>query len=425
MTFDGHRGGDYGTHVFATTNYGGSWRSLGSNLPKGEVVRTISEDVKNADVLYVGTETGLWVTTDRGKAWIRVKANLPTVPIYEIALHPRDNDMLLATHGRAVWVLDDLTPFQQWAKSETAVAVAFEPAPAVALNSANDQMRGFEGDRIFLGLNPAPGAALAYRLKAEAKDVKWTIRDASGVVQREIEGDEVKDRNQAGLNIVQWDLRVQPLRPLRGQQSTPAGGGGGGFGGGGLNGPFVLPGAYRGTLTVDGKDATTVQVVVSGDPAITLAETDRKTWFETAMKLHRMQGQANEAADAVNAAGNQFGAIQQQTRDQNVPPNLKTQMDLTGKELEGLRRRLGLSGSGGGAFGGGGENVRGRLGQVKGAVMGSTSLPTEVQVRQVKELEGALPKLLADVTAGTEKLSTLARELVTSNVLFAPVKPGT
>ena len=75
-------------------------RSIAGNLPKGEVVRTITEDLKNADVLYLGTETGLWVTLDRGKQWTRVKANLPTVPIYEITLHPRDNDMILATHGR-------------------------------------------------------------------------------------------------------------------------------------------------------------------------------------------------------------------------------------------------------------------------------------------------------------------------------------
>ncbi len=108
ITFDGHRGGDYGTYVFATPDYGDTWRSIVGNLPKGEVVRTITEDLKNQDVLYLGTETGLWVTLDRGKQWIRVRGNLPTVPIYEIALHPRENDMIIGTHGRAVWILDDL-----------------------------------------------------------------------------------------------------------------------------------------------------------------------------------------------------------------------------------------------------------------------------------------------------------------------------
>lgn len=421
VTFDGHRGGDYGTYVFATTDYGSTFRSIVGNLPKGEVVRTLAEDLKVPDVLYLGTETSLWVTFDRGRQWTRVKANLPTVPIYEITLHPRDNDMLIATHGRAIWILDDLTPFQQWAKSDTTV-FAFDPAPAAAFNQANDQMKGFEGDRRFLGLNPVRGTVLPYRLKADAKDVKWTIRDGSGSVVRELTGDDVKDRNKAGLNMVAWDLRVQPLAPLRGPQPQ-GGGGGGGFGGGGNNGPLVVPGTYRATLSVDGKDANAVNVVVTGDPDITIVDSDRKVWFDAAVKLHRMQGQANDAANIVNDAWGQFQAIQQQTRNQNVPPTMKTQIDATQKELEAVRRRLGLvGGGGGGGFGGGAENVRGRIGQVKGAIMGSTSLPTEVQVRQTKELEAALPKLVAEATAAAAKVPALARELITNNVLFAPVK---
>ncbi|MCA1585660.1 MAG: hypothetical protein LC791_13130 [Acidobacteria bacterium] len=296
VTFDGHRGGDYGTYAFATTDFGDSFRSIAGHLPKNEVIRTIAEDLKNRDVLYLGTETSLWVTLDRGTQWTRIKANLPTVPIYEISLHPRDNDLLLATHGRGVWILDDLTPLQQWTKLETAAAHGFESTPATAFNQANDQMKGFEGDRRFLGLNPIRGAVLSYRLKADAKDVKWTIRDPSGSVVRELAGDDVKDANKAGLNIVAWDLRVQPLKPLRGQPQP--GGGGGGFGGAGNTGPFVIPGTYLATLSVDGKDNEAVKVSVLGDPQISITETDRKTWFESAIKAHRMHGQANDAADA-------------------------------------------------------------------------------------------------------------------------------
>jgi photosystem II stability/assembly factor-like uncharacterized protein len=168
VTFDGHRGGDYNSYAFVTTDFGGTFQSIVGNLPKGEVIRTITEDLKNPDVLYLGTETGLFVTLDRGKQWIRVRGNLPTVPIYEITLHPRDNDMLLATHGRAIWILDDLTAFQQWTRTETTATHAFEPAPATAFNAANDQMKGFEGDRIFLGRNPDLGTTLFYRLKSEA-----------------------------------------------------------------------------------------------------------------------------------------------------------------------------------------------------------------------------------------------------------------
>jgi photosystem II stability/assembly factor-like uncharacterized protein len=408
VTFDGHRGGDYGTYVYVTTDLGGSFRSIAGNLPKGEVARTITEDLKNPDVLYLGTETGLWVTLDRGQQWTRVKANLPTVPIYEIAIHPRDNDLILATHGRGIWILDDLAPIQHYAKSQGGAPFAFEPAPAVAFNAANDQMKGFEGDRRFLGPNPVPGATLTYRLHADAKDVKWTIRDSSNTVVRELSGAATRDANKAGLNSVAWDLRVQPLPPLRSQQQGP-GGGGGGFGGSGNNGPFVLPGTYRAVLTVDGKDANTVNVVVTGDRDIALTDADRKVWHDTALALHQMQRQANALADSVHDAWSQLQTLQQQTRNRSVAANLKSQMDALVKEFESLRRRLGLAGGGG--FGNT-ENVRGRIGQVKGGIMASTAHPTEVQMRQYKELQAALPKLEAEAKTAMAKVAPLARELV-------------
>jgi hypothetical protein len=410
VTFDGHRGGDYGTYVFVTTDLGNSFRSIAGNLPKGEVVRTITEDPKNPDVLYLGTETGLWVTLDRGRQWQRVKANLPTVPIYDIAVHARDNDLILGTHGRGIWILDDLTPIQQYAKSEgTSMAYAFEPAPAVTFNAANDQMKGFEGDRRFLGPNPVPGATLTYRLRGDAKAVVWTIRDSANNVVREISGDATRDARKAGLNSVAWDLRVQPLPPLRTQQQGQ--GGGGGFGGGGNNGPFVLPGTYRATLTVDGKDANTVNVVVTGDRDIQITDADRKVWHDTALALHQMQRRANDLADSVNDAWTQFQTLQQQTKNRTVPANLKGQLDAVAKELEGVRRRLGLTGGGG--FAANQENVRGRIGQVKNGIMASTAHPTDVQMRQYKELQGALPKLETDAKAAVAKVAPLARELVT------------
>ncbi|MEW6323508.1 MAG: glycosyl hydrolase, partial [Acidobacteriota bacterium] len=210
VTFDGHRQGDYGTYVFTTTDFGGSWRAIANGLPKGEVARTIAEDRRNPDILYLGTETGLWLSFNRGGQWMRLKANLPTMPIYEIKQHPRDNDLILASHARGVWILDDMTPIQQWAKAESAAAFLFDAEPAVAFNAANDQMKGFEGDRLFLGPNPAPGATLAYYLRAAAKEVKLTIRSGNDVV-RELSGDDLRGRNTAGLHIVKWDLRVQPL----------------------------------------------------------------------------------------------------------------------------------------------------------------------------------------------------------------------
>src|SRR6185436_17405684 len=181
--------------------------------------RTITEDLKNPDVLYLGTESGLFVTFDKGKQWMRVKANLPTVPIYEITLHPRDNAMLLATHGRSIWILDDMTPLQQFAKARGADAHMFDIRPATEMNPAGDRSRDFEGDMQFLGKNSDIGAAFTYYLKSPAKKLTLTVKDASGNVVRELAGDDVKDKNAAGINTVIWNLRVKPL-PRRFQMTV-------------------------------------------------------------------------------------------------------------------------------------------------------------------------------------------------------------
>jgi photosystem II stability/assembly factor-like uncharacterized protein len=428
VSFDGHRGGDFNTYVFATGDYGATWRSIAGNLPKGEVARGLAEDRRHPDILYLGTETGLWVSLNRGGQWTRIKANLPTMPIYEIKQHPRDNDLILASHARGIWILDDVTPIQEWAKSEDADAFLFSPEPATTMNQANDQMKGFEGDRLFLGQNPAPGATLAYRLRADAKDVTITIKDASGSTVRELAGEAMRDRNKAGLNIVKWDLRVQPLRPLPPPPGAPAGaaagGGGGGFGGGGNNGPYVLPGTYRATLNVNGRDAQTVDVAVKGDPLIQITDADRRIWHDTARDLHQLQEKANEVAEMVQNVFAQVQLIQQQTRSANLSAGAKQQLDGIVKEFEAVRRRLGLGQQGGGGgFGGSNENLRGRFGQLKGQVMASTALPTNTQMMQIREARAALPGLIDQANAVVAKVPALVKDLVGTGALFPPIKP--
>ena len=185
------------------------------------------------------------------RQWTRLKANLPTMPIYEIKLHPRDNDLILATHARGIWILDDLTPIQQWAKAEAADAFVFDASRPSIINAANDQMKGFEGDRVFLGPNPAPGATLAYRAEGrrEGRQVDDQGRARGDVVREMSRPGRCAIATRPGLNIVKWDLRDAAAAAAAagaGARRAPAAAGrGGGFGGGGNNGPFVLPGTYR------------------------------------------------------------------------------------------------------------------------------------------------------------------------------------
>ena len=357
---------------------------------------------------------------------MRVKANLPTVPVYEITLHPRDNAMLLATHGRSIWILDDMTPLQQFAKARGADAHMFDIRPATQMNPAGDRSRDFEGDMQFLGKIPDVGAAFTYYLKTPAKKLTLTVKDASGSVVRELAGEDVKDKTAAGINTVIWNLRVKPLPRPRAPQGG-GGGGGGGFGGGGLDGPFVLPGTYQLILKVDDKEVATNSFSVVGDPEIQISDEDRKVWFETANQLHALQKTMNEAADRVNELNEKIKAMQQAMKDNaSAPAAMKTRVEDFAKKFEPVGRRFGIAAENPfetGNFERINENLRFRFGGLKGGIMGSTSRPTETQIRQTAEIRPALEKAVQEANALINALPALQKELADAGIYPAQVKP--
>ena len=423
LTFDNHRENDYNPYVFASADAGNTWRNITGNLPKGHAVRCIIEDIKNPNVLYVGTEFGLFVSLDRGARWTRIRSNLPTVPIYEIALHPRDNDMILATHGRSIWIVDDLSPIQQASDVLSTDSSLFDIRPAMQMNAANDRTN-FAGDRRFWGENPTPGAAIAYHLRQPAKELKLTVRDAGGAVVSELAGDEVKDANRAGINRVHWDLRYEALPPPRGVPQPGAGL----FPSAGLRGPFVLPGEFRVTLTVDGRDVGTKPLRVGGDRLIEITDADRKLHHDTALALHELQRSANEAAEAIATIGDQFRGIDDVVRRGNPPPPVRSAVEDARTKLSALRRQLGLAGGGeGGQEGGGGfgnQAVRNQIGQVKNQVLGSTSAPTEMQTRAVRDLREDLAKVITEAnTMISSVMPGVYKALAEHNLQLSPLKP--
>ncbi len=246
VAVDGHRSDDLKPYLFVTRDYGRTWQSLANNLPPFGNLQVVREDPRNKDLLYVGTEFGLYISTNGGAEWKRFMNGLPTVRVDDILVHPRDGDLIVATHGRSVWIADDITPLQQRTAAVGAEdAVLFDIRPAVAW--LNDQQAGdrIAGQRVFVGENAPRGTAISYYLKAAATgDVKLTITDPSGKVIRTLDG-----TREAGLNRVQWNLSPTPA-----QGGGGGGGGGGGFGFGGP--PAVEPGTYLVTLSVGGRTWT-------------------------------------------------------------------------------------------------------------------------------------------------------------------------
>jgi hypothetical protein len=172
-----------------TRDYGKSWASIAGNLPPFGNIQVVREDPKNKDLLYVGTEFGLYISLDGGKQWQRFMNNLPTARVDDILVHPRDNDLIVATHARSLWIADDITPLQQMASVGSQDVVLFDVRPAVAYLA--DRQRGQQtgGQKAFVGENPPRGTAISYYLKSAATgDVKITIADATGRTIRTLDG---------------------------------------------------------------------------------------------------------------------------------------------------------------------------------------------------------------------------------------------
>ncbi|HWQ34620.1 MAG TPA: hypothetical protein VNQ79_17345 [Blastocatellia bacterium] len=272
VTIDNHRNDDLKPYAFVTRDYGATWTSISGNLPPGNI-NVIREDLKNKNLLFVGTEFGLFVSLNGGREWKRFMTGMPTVRVDDLLIHPRENDLIAGTHGRGIYICDDITPLQQLSeKVMLADAHLFDVRPGVQWLNEVTLSRASGGQKIFRGQNAPQGTAISYHLKAAPSgDVKITISDITGKVVRTISG-----TKEAGLNRVQWNLRGDPPpRPAgfgppggdpQAAASQPPAGQGQGRGGrfGALAGPALEPGTYLVRLSVDGKEMTT-KVVIEAD----------------------------------------------------------------------------------------------------------------------------------------------------------------
>jgi hypothetical protein len=268
VSVDGHRSDDLHPYVFVTRDYGRTFTNITNNLPAFGNVQVIREDPKNKDLLYAGTEVGLQVSLDGGKTWEKFENNLPTVRVDEVLVHPRDGDLIVATHGRSIWIAEDVTPLQQLTPAVAAEdAHLFTVRPAIAYLSDTRAVAYTGGHRRFMGENPPRGTAISYYLKSPASgEVKVSVMDAEGRTLCVSDG-----AKAAGINRVQWALVAPMLGGDGGGRGGPAntscsggGGGRGGGGGGGRGGAAggVTPGTYTVRLTVGGRELTTTVEVL-------------------------------------------------------------------------------------------------------------------------------------------------------------------
>src|SRR6266404_4494246 len=314
VTFDGHQTGDMKTSVFKTTDYGKTWKPLMTDAIKG-YAHVVREDRVNRDLLFVGTEFGLFVSIDGGGQWAQFTGNLPPVAVRDIAIHPREHDLILATHGRGILIIDDITPLRQLSSKilESAAYIMDSRPSAIALSVGSQD---FPGDGDFVGSNPPESATITYYLKERHVfgDMKIEIYNAEGKLMNTLPAGKRK-----GLNRVQWYMRQKPPKvPPSPNLAGPS-----------LTGPAVPEGVYTVKLIKD-KDTFTGQVKVVPDPRSTHSPADRALQQQTVWKLYGMQERLAFIDDVVTDA-----------RDKAKDRAKKLESgDTTAKELEAFADRL-------------------------------------------------------------------------------------
>jgi hypothetical protein len=292
----------------------------------------VREHPKSANLLFLGTENGLWASWDRGARWVPLRGKMPTVPVFDIQVHPRDDDLVVASHGRGIFILDDISTLSGLSAEALSADVRlfdFRPGAEYRVYAH----KGNTGHRFFLGPNPAEGAVVTYALKsrpAEKDEVKIVVKDGSGATVRELKGPK-----EAGINRTSWDLRHEP--PVR---REPGEAGGEAFFGP-PRGPLVPPGNYTVTVSV-GSASDSKPVVVQEDPRVHVSEADRKAWYEASRRAARLWSRADAVNRSAASLKKQLGDLQQSLgkRESKPPEALTSAAKAATDKADALARRM-------------------------------------------------------------------------------------
>lgn len=421
-SFDRHLLDDYGPHLYRTSDFGATWTSISAGLPEEGWIWVVRQDPKNPDLLWVGTELGLYASYDGGDSWRTVsEQNLPTVAVHDILVHPRDNDLILGTHGRAIWIFDDATPLQQLAMAEEgAEPHLFDVRPA--LRFPTRFTRYGLGDKEHRAPNPPSGALITYYLpadlgqearhgdsteapiKATEEDdadppLRLEILDGEGTVLRTMKDLETSK----GLHRLAWDLAMDPPRPRReGAPETsefdP-----------GPRGPMVLPGTYTVRLTVDGAegdgDARVMEtaVEVRMDPLVEVALEDLERQQHMASRLVELTSEVNDALRAFDILASQLEARRETARllEIDLSDDLEGAWEAHDKAVESVMNQL--TRQEGKPFWSQGPRLSERLAGLFGNVDDQFAAPTQAQRDYLAELEAEWSKLRERVSTSFEE----------------------
>jgi photosystem II stability/assembly factor-like uncharacterized protein len=386
-TFDRHTFGDMGAYAYRTRDYGKTWtRVAGPDQGLRGWAHVIKEDSKKPSILFVGTELGLWMTVDGGARWAEFKGNgFPSVAVRDLAVQARTGDLVVATHGRGIWIIDDLSPLRELSDAVLAESVSFLPARIIQQRMAG--IGGWVGgDAKFNGDNPLSGAVISYYQRT---------RHLFGPLELEVLGpdgkvlDKVPTSKRRGVNRVAWSMRVSAPRVPRAAQVA--------FNS--SQGPRVVPGVYTVRLTA-GKKQLDTKMTIDLDRRAPYKAADRKEQFDASMRVHALFGRMSASVDRIEAAKNVALADGKQLDKTDA---LATKLGAFVEKLDELKKQIVATKEGGAITGE--ERLREHADILYGALQLWEGRPARYQIERIE----VLTKELQDVEKGLDAL--LAKEV--------------
>jgi photosystem II stability/assembly factor-like uncharacterized protein len=346
VAVDRHQFDDLKPYIYKTSDYGKTWTKLGQGIPETAFVRVVREDPKKRGLLYAGTETGLYVSFNDGANWRSLQLNLPTTPVHDLAI--KENDLVVATHGRAFWILDDLSPLRQFSDDIASKDMfLYRPATAYRIQAGAS---GEHHPSKRVGQNPPAGAIIYYFLKDAPKadtEAKIEILDKSGKVIRNyssteynpleepLEPDDKKPEKQlkpdAGLNRFVWDLRYEEARHVPGYYLWEYGAG--------ARGPVAVPGAYQIRLTV-GSQTQTADFEVKLDPRVKVSQADLEEQFNLLLQTRDELSRVYDTVNQLQDVRSQLSGLKRRLPENASAKTIISAADDLEKKLVAIREDL-------------------------------------------------------------------------------------
>lgn len=400
--------GDYTPYAYMTTDYGQTWTRISSNLPARGWLHVVRQDPRNPNLLYAGTEFGVFASWDQGKRWHNIRNGMSAAPVRDLLVHTRDNDLIIATHGRGLYVLDNLAVLQQLGQAMATEATLFDVEPATRWVTWN--LEANVGQKYYSGENPPNGAVISYYLKAPAQDARIIVKDKDGKVVRNIR----RIPGLAGVNATEWDLRydtpgssdgMEGIPPEFAQMARRFG-----FGGG----PSAIPGDYTVTLVVGGKEYTK-PVRVDLDPRANVTTADLVAQRDAAMSLAELSNSVTQILNRTNNLITQLtGLVDNIKRNAPNEKDALNEAETSLKELREFRDSKltrPIAGLGYRQY----PRLREEVQSLSGSVARGVSRPTDSQVlRQgelVKETGETQQQLNTIVNTRISRLNQLLKNL--------------